>query len=123
MRHFEITACGGFMLTYPTPELPSFFEIGKECEVFYSEADLLEKIAFYLAHPEKRHEIAAAGQRRTLSEHLYSHRFTRLVELLRNAGALPGMTGEQADVSGEKSPLTDRTAARGGETVEISEVR
>lgn len=90
MRHFEITAQGGFMLTYGTPELSTCFEIGKECAVFHDEAELLEKVHYYLSNPEERREVAAAGQRRTLSSHLYSHRVTRLVELLRSSGALPG---------------------------------
>lgn len=89
IRHFEITAYGGFMLTYETPELKNCFEIGAECDVFHNEAELLEKINYYLAHPKERQEIAAAGQRRTLSEHLYSHRITTLVELLTKAGQLP----------------------------------
>ena len=89
VRHFEVTAYGGFLLTYYTPELPGCFEIGKECDVFHDEAVLLEKIHYYLDNPNERREIAAAGQRRTLSEHLYSHRVIRLVELLRKAGLLP----------------------------------
>lgn len=89
IRHFEITAQGGFMLTYDTPELSTCFEIGKECAVFHDEAELLEKVHYYLSNPEERREIAAAGQRRTLSSHLYSHRVTRLVEVLRASGALP----------------------------------
>ena len=89
LRHFEITACGGFMLTYPTPELSQFFEIGKECDIFHNESELLEKIAYYLDHDKERREIAAAGQRRTLKEHLYRHRVTRLVELLHEARVLP----------------------------------
>lgn len=109
LRHFETTAAGGFMLTYETPELSSCFEIGVECDVFHSESDLLEKISFYLKHPEKRREIALAGQRRTLSGHLHSHRLVTLVELLRKAGVLPGglsgseeahsMTAEKAAVA------------------------
>ena len=90
VRHFEITAHGGFMLTYPTPELDQYFEIGKECDVFHSEAELLDKIEYYLSHPDKRYEIAAAGQRRTLSEHLTSHRIGRLVDVLRQGGVLGG---------------------------------
>lgn len=90
LRHFEITAHGGFMMTYPTPELPQFFEIGKECVVFYDEADLLEKISYYLSHSEERYEIAAAGQRRTLAEHRLSHRIIKLVEAMRESNALGG---------------------------------
>lgn len=90
MRHFEITAFGGFMLTYPMPELPLYFEVGSECDVFRNEAELLEKIYYYLAHPAERQEIAMAGQRRTLANHLYSHRIVQLVDTLRKGGVLPG---------------------------------
>lgn len=89
IRHFEITGYGGFMLTYLTAELESCFEIGRECDVFRDEAELLEKIDHYLNHPDERREIAAAGQKRTMSEHLFSHRIRALVELLRGAGVLP----------------------------------
>jgi hypothetical protein len=89
VRHFEITGYGGFMLTYWTPELESCFRIGQECDAFRNEAELLDKIAYYLERPGERREIAAAGQRRTLSEHLYSHRITRLVDLLRENNILP----------------------------------
>ena len=86
MRHYEITAAGGFMLCYDQPELAELFDVGTECEVFHDERELLEKTRYYLAHPEKRAEIAAAGQRRTLSQHLYSH---RLEQLLATAGVGP----------------------------------
>ena len=88
-RHFEITGYGGFMLTYSTPELANCFAIGKECDVFRDEAELLDKIQYYMDHPDERREIAAAGQRRTHSEHLYSHRIATLVKLLHEAGVLP----------------------------------
>lgn len=86
MRHFEITAAGGFMLCHAHPELGECFDIGRECAAFHDERDLCDKIAFYLEHPRERAEMAAAGQRRTLGEHLYSH---RLQTLLR---ALPSIT-------------------------------
>ncbi len=85
MRHFEITAAGGFMLCYQQPELAECFEIGKECVAFTSETDLIEKIDYYLQHPQERAEIAAAGQRRTLANHLYSHRLDTLLHALAPA--------------------------------------
>ena len=88
LRHFEITAHGGFMLTYPLAELESSFVVGQECDVFHNEEELLEKIAYYLEHPKERTEIALAGQRRTLSEHLGSHRIGSLVAMLRQQGIL-----------------------------------
>jgi hypothetical protein len=83
MRHFEITAAGGFMLCYDQPELAECFEIGKECDVFRSEADLLDKIRYYLSHPGERGAIARAGQRRTLSEHLYTHRLKTILRTVQ----------------------------------------
>jgi hypothetical protein len=83
MRHFEITAAGGFMMCYPQPELEACFRIGTECVVFHHERDLLEKIKYYLNHPEERVAIAQAGQRRTLSEHLYSHRLENLLRIVQ----------------------------------------
>ncbi|MBI4717951.1 MAG: glycosyltransferase [Planctomycetes bacterium] len=85
LRHFEITAAGGFMLAYDHPELHSCFRVGQECAAFHDEESLRERIAYYLAHPEERRAVALAGQRRTLGEHRYRHRLdaaTRLVSLL-----------------------------------------
>ena len=84
MRHFEITAAGGFMLCHYQPEIEELFRVGKECDVFHSEADLLEKIKHYLAHPKERIAMALAGQQRTLSEHLYSHRLNTILQLSGN---------------------------------------
>ncbi len=78
MRHFEITAAGGFMLCYDQPELAENFEIGRECDVFHDERELLEKVGYYLAHPERAAEIALAGQRRSLGSHLHGHRLRTL---------------------------------------------
>lgn len=83
MRHFEITAAGGFMLCRDQPELAECFEIGRECAVFHSETDLLEKSKYYLDHPDERVAIARAGQQRTLSQHLYSHRLDSLLKAMR----------------------------------------
>jgi hypothetical protein len=101
MRHYEITAAGGFMLCYDQPELAEQFEIGKECAVFHNERDLLEKIGYYLGHPEERAAIARAGQQRTSSQHLYSHRLRAVCEALGSQGdtpegAKPGIPDERA---------------------------
>jgi len=108
VRHFEATAHGAFLLTYPTAELSRFFKIGEECDVFHNEHELLEKIAYYLAHPRERAEIARAGQQRTLREHLYSHRIASVVEFLRRANAFSsrlrvGPTSERTQMSGSYS--------------------
>ena len=95
MRHFEVTAAGGFLLCYQQPELEDHFVVGKEVVVFYNERDLLDKIEYYLARPDERAEIAMAGQRRTLSEHLYSHRLKAILARVaetnsKSAESVPG---------------------------------
>jgi len=87
MRHFEITAAGGFMLCYQQPELDDWFQVGKECAVFASEEELLAKIDYFLKNPKERMAIASAGQRRTLSQHLYSHRLARVLQSLTRTPA------------------------------------
>lgn len=107
IRHFEITSHGGFMLTYATPELANCFEIGKECDVFRDESELLTKIEYYVNHPKQRKEIAVAGQRRTLSQHLYSHRIQQLVNLLTKSNVLP-KPGVAAADSNRQTPVSTK---------------
>ncbi len=116
IRHFEITAYGGFMLTYAMPETNELFVPGEECDVFTSEEDLLQKISFYLQNPARRREIAAAGQRRTLREHLYSHRIERLVAILRQSGLLARLGPVEASIKGS---ATVRTAPLRGFPVAV----
>ncbi len=82
MRHFEITAAGGFMLCHHQDEIDDFFEVGEECDTFRTEQELLEKIRLYLEHPKRRIEMARAGQAKTLSKHLYSHRLQDMMRVI-----------------------------------------
>ncbi len=109
MRAFEITAAGGFLLCPYQPELEECFAIGAECDVFRTEDELLRKIEFYLDHPRRRIDIALAGQQRTLSEHLYSH---RLKTVLRAVERLRSRTSDEgaAPAASYGTAVTERTA-------------
>ena len=84
MRLYEATGVGAMLLTDRGANLDELFAVGSELAVYEDEDDLLEKLAHYLAHDDERVAIAAAGQERTLREHTYARRSTRLSELLES---------------------------------------
>jgi spore maturation protein CgeB len=81
-RTFEIAACSAFQLVDERSLLPELFRVGDEIACFADREQFLAKVDHYLARPEERAEIAAAGQARVLSEHTYRDRMRELVEAL-----------------------------------------
>lgn len=88
LRAFEITAWGGLLLHYAQPELGELFEVGEECAAFRNEPELLDRIRYFVEHPQRRDEIARAGQQRTLRQHLLHHRLETMIAHLRAEGCL-----------------------------------
>ena len=77
-RNFEVPACGGFLLTGKAENLNEYYEYGKEIETFDNQAEMVDKIKYYLEHDEERETIAQAGYERTLREHTYASRFEHI---------------------------------------------
>lgn len=67
-RCFEIPAAGTFMLAQYSADLAELFTEGREAEYFRSTGELVEKIHHYLARPDERERIAAAGRARLLRD-------------------------------------------------------
>jgi len=111
-QHFEITAAGGFLLCHHHREVSSFFEIGEECDTFRDEEELVAKIEYYLAHPQRRREIVHAGQRRTLRDHLYRNRLNdilTIIERVRQRATTTAATGTpDRATTGADSSVSER---------------
>jgi spore maturation protein CgeB len=78
-RPFEITACGAFVLTNDSPELPEFFERKGEIAVFDGRRDLARQVRHFLSHDDERRAIADAGLRRSV-EYSWVRLFGSLLE-------------------------------------------
>ena len=61
LRLWDILGAGGFALTNFQSEIPEYFEVGKDLDIYASEEELTDKIRYYLEHEEERQEIAANG--------------------------------------------------------------
>ncbi|HRJ70667.1 MAG TPA: glycosyltransferase [Terrimicrobiaceae bacterium] len=85
MRLFEATGAGAFLLTDHKPNIADYFEPGREVETFQTPSEMMEKIFYYLDHPEKRHAIATAGQQKTLRNFTREQSSGRLHELIQRA--------------------------------------
>jgi spore maturation protein CgeB len=84
MRMFEATGVGALLMTEAAMNLPDFFEPGREVVAYDGVDDLVEKIRHFLEHEDERRRIAAAGQRRTLTEHTYGQRIRKLAGMLES---------------------------------------
>jgi len=84
VRVFETAGCGAFQLCEYRPALEEFFEIGQELDVFSNRDELIEKVEYYLAHPEVRRAIADKGYKRAHQEHTYQKRLTEMLEIVKH---------------------------------------
>jgi len=83
MRLYEATGCGALMVVDRGRNLADILEPDKEVITYSSVEECVEVVERLLADDARRAEIAAAGQRRTLSDHTYARRTAELAELLQ----------------------------------------
>jgi hypothetical protein len=60
----EISQHGGFVLSENAPDLALLFKPGVEIDVFDSRKELIDKIEYYLTHPEVTREMALRARKR-----------------------------------------------------------
>jgi spore maturation protein CgeB len=80
-RTFELASCGAFQLVDNRTLLPPLFD-DSELVTFSDRHDLIQKIDYYLAHPQERAAYAHAGRRRVLAEHTYEHRVKTMLDYI-----------------------------------------
>lgn len=79
LRIFDILGCGGFLITNYQPELDSLFTAGEDLELYTCDEELMDKISYYLSHPQKRMEIAQNGYEKVKQYHNYPERLITMI--------------------------------------------
>ncbi len=76
-RLFWIPGAGGFQIADENPLVREFYD---EDEVPMANAQEFKmKFEYYLANPEERNAMAKKAHERTMKEHLYEHRITKIL--------------------------------------------
>jgi spore maturation protein CgeB len=78
-RMWKVLGVGGFYLGEYAPGIEQFARDGEHCAWFRSRDELIERVRYYLARPEDRRTIAAAGHAHALASHTYAHRLELLL--------------------------------------------
>lgn len=93
MRVFEAMSTGSLLVTNDLSDngMSDLFKDGEELVQYSSEADLLNKLKFYLKDKDKREKIAKNGRKCIIESHTYSDRMKVLLnEVFENVDNLMG---------------------------------
>lgn len=91
-RTFELCGCGAFQLVDKRQLMDEAFD-SDELATFESMDDLMDKVDYFLAHPEECRAYAEKGKARVLREHTYAARMQSLLDF--TAQRLEGWPGER----------------------------
>ncbi|MEO0683544.1 MAG: glycosyltransferase [Cyanobacteria bacterium J06649_11] len=83
MRLFEATGMGSCLLTDSKSNLSQLFEPDYEVATYRSPEECIEKANWLMNNPEKRIEIAKAGQKRTLQDHTFEKRAIEFINTIQ----------------------------------------
>ncbi len=79
-RPFEISLCGGLILTDNASDLRLCYEIGTEALVYNDEKEFNAIVNDIVESPEKYEKIAMAGYKRTLKDHTFKVRANQIIQ-------------------------------------------
>ncbi len=78
LREFEAPMCGALYFTNYSDELAEHYVPDKEVIIYRNEHELLDKVNFYLGHPQEAEKVRQAGYKRALECHTYQKRYKDL---------------------------------------------
>jgi spore maturation protein CgeB len=81
-RHYEISACGGFQLSYYVPGLNFVYEIDKEIAVYEDARTIADEIKFFLKEDKLRNRIAGQGYLRSHKDHTAQGYMKKLINTI-----------------------------------------
>ena len=79
---FDFAAAGALVATNRFPEVEKYLEFGREIVGFESTDDLIEKVRYYLEHPDAATAIRQAGRARVLRDHTWKRVWPRILASL-----------------------------------------
>jgi len=89
-RPFEVTGRGGFLIAPYIPGITDLFIDRKEIVLYSFDnfVQLKNMIDYYLDNSEERDSIRRAGHERTKKDHTYRNRMSKMLEILKQEGAI-----------------------------------
>ena len=116
MRVFEALSCGSLLITNEIEDngQSEFFQDGIHFATYKEEAELIEKIRFYLEHEDEREKIGNQGREEVVEKHSYSLRMQQLLQVTEefltkrkpqrssDAGTLPASAETDSATTKEK---------------------
>lgn len=82
LRDFDATMSGALYITHRNPDLLKLFEEGKEIECYDSIDECVQKIKYYLAHPNQLRTIAGEGLAKARTQHTWEKRIADTLRLI-----------------------------------------
>lgn len=81
LRVFEALAAGAFLIAEDNESLRELLQPGVHLDAWSTVQELLDKVEYWLAHPDEARRIAAVGQQEVLTHHTVDQRVARMITL------------------------------------------
>jgi hypothetical protein len=82
LRDFDAPMSGALYVTHRNPDLLQLYREHEEIACYLSIEECVRKLRYYLAHPDDRRRVAAAGMARARREHSWEGRLARALSMM-----------------------------------------